>query len=404
MKNRILWLTLAAGCLLLSGASSGTAAPADTSLPHIEAPNGLRIPAAVRLLKPTPFYDTADLASKPLGSLSAQEVEVIGAEASWSSGRSWYKIRTWLGDKWMSPEPWTVEVKPPKTILLTGDTPLYGQPKLSAVSSASISAQEVEVVGAERQWHYMDAHRYEDTWLQIRTSWLGDQWIRVPLAEIGTFRPVDRKWYYTGVQAFQNPKGQRFPDVIENRTLHITGEFTTVFDIFYRVDNGKNPVGWVGQMGYAVQEISEPLTLPRSVLLFAAVGAESGTRLEPQTVQAFEKIDTGPAEARPDYADDTGVWYHVRTNQGEGWINRAYGEPEVIRPASGKLRIGEGGTELYRYPHPGLRLKVDRLGSQTLAPTGYWEDPSGQRWYQADTYAGKVWLLFREGTDTILTK
>ncbi|MGF7034504.1 hypothetical protein J2T17_005455 [Paenibacillus mucilaginosus] len=391
------WLSLAAGCLLLlmGGRAALSAYEAE---PQILPPNGLRIPAAVELLKPTPFYDAADLTSKPLGTLSPQQVDIVGAEATWSSGRSWYKIHTWLGDKWISPEPWTVQIAPPKTILLTGDTPLYPKRTASAVPTASLSAQEVEVVGAEKQWHYMDSHPYEETWLQIRTSWLGDQWIKVPLADIGTVQPVDRKWYYPGVQAFIRPKPHRFPDIIENRTLHVTGEFTTIFDMAYRIDNGKGQEEWVLQKGYGIQETAERMVLRRSVLLLERLGGMSGVRLEPQAVQVFEKIDTNGPE-RPEYTGSTGVWYHVRSDQGEGWINEKYGDPENIQSARGKLKIGAGGTALYRFPNPDLLLNVDRLGAQTFSPAGYWDDGEGRRWYQADTYAGKVWILFRPEID-----
>ena len=112
------------------------------------APNGIKLKVQIA----TTLYDEASLTSKTYGQVSPQEVTVIGAKSG-----GWYKIKSWVGDKWIAPN--GVDFK------VTENMALYDEPSIDSKLSAQLSPQTVkvtEIVGSE--------------WYKVKT-WLGEKWI-----------------------------------------------------------------------------------------------------------------------------------------------------------------------------------------------------------------------------------
>ncbi|NEW07638.1 hypothetical protein GK047_16680 [Paenibacillus sp. SYP-B3998] len=76
----------------------------------------------------------------------------------------------------------------PETINLLDTTQLYPKPDSTIVSWDSLSPQKVEVV--QTQFGDRDyANPSGFTWIQIRTTWLGNRWIKLKNTQIGVIRP-----------------------------------------------------------------------------------------------------------------------------------------------------------------------------------------------------------------------
>ena|GEM_PF-7117224 len=77
----------------------------------------------------------------------------------------------------------------PAKLSLLETTPLYAEPEKSASSWASLTPQEVEVVGTKLEASSM---RQPDaiSWVLIQTSWFGKMWIQVDNPKLGFISPV----------------------------------------------------------------------------------------------------------------------------------------------------------------------------------------------------------------------
>ncbi|MGO4275421.1 hypothetical protein AB4Z22_37245, partial [Paenibacillus sp. TAF58] len=211
MKNKrklpiALLATVTFAAAMWVGALPQSAKAAEISLVNIangtvymgmQAPEGLRIPDTIELLKDTPYYaDPDDPKEKAEGVFAPQSVRVLKGEASWSisSGVQW-QIDTMYGPRWVRPFMWDIAITKPDAIVLTEETRLYQSRNDQVEPVASLSPQEVQVVNIEDKWFVGDS-RIGKAWVQIHTTWLGDLWIHIPINKIGTVRPVLHRAHY----------------------------------------------------------------------------------------------------------------------------------------------------------------------------------------------------------------
>lgn len=354
-----------------------------------ETPESGRVPSVITLLENTPYYDKYENSGgPPEGYLAPQDVQVITGGMPWSNKYNWWKIHTLLGDKWINVPSKNLDVAPPKAVSLLEDTPIYAHPNVNEQPTGMLSPQDVNVVGAEKQWFASDG--YDDTtmkWLQIHTTWLGDQWIHLPLNRIGTVRSLDEKAYFLNGDGFQN------------LTAQVSGEFVSpFFDSLYRVEKDKK-TQWLPSRGVKITERNETLKLETRMTLFVnpyPYGDEVAI-LNPQTVESFEQIDHNIYW----YSPDNPVWYHVRTSAGEGWINKQFSDPIDAKPTQVAIQLN-ANTELMSYPTSGIWYKFAQASPQIVHPSLYWDDKQGNRWYQIDSYVGKTWFTLNLYTDRIL--
>ncbi|TBL72432.1 YcdB/YcdC domain-containing protein [Paenibacillus thalictri] len=146
----------------------------------MQRPETPEIPQAIRITKELPFYSSPDETQKPDGTISAQQVQVIRADTKWyNEGKHWYQVSTWLGDKWIHAETGKTAVpRLPVYLTLHTNTPIYAAPDSSLQPSAELTPQDVIVADAGADWYKILADPGEKRWVQIRTFWLGDQWIQ----------------------------------------------------------------------------------------------------------------------------------------------------------------------------------------------------------------------------------
>ncbi|NOU96783.1 hypothetical protein GC093_26705 [Paenibacillus sp. LMG 31456] len=365
--------------------------PTEQANAIVQKPEPLRIPPVILLLEETPYYDNLgeDYPEHPAGTLAPQDVQVLEGQNGWINERNRWKIKTLSGEKWIVTEPGTFDVPPPDTIKLLEETPIYGSKSEDGGSNAVLSPQNVRVVGAEKLWFQTKTKDGNDrVWLKISTTWLGDQWIHIPIGSVGYTRQVDRKEYLMRADVFDNPpihylQAKQVGEV-RDRYVHVTGEFVTVFGKAYRIETDIGDK-WVNTPGTEIAATTEEIVLRTETPLFSTFLDTGGQLavLQPQTVKAFEKIGTD--------SEGWKVWYHVRTAQGEGWVNRSLSAPENEVPIDMDIQL-HTQTTLYQYPNGQMVKRYEPLSAQTVRAKAYWNDEFGQTWFRIDSYAGKVWL------------
>lgn len=104
------------------------------------------------LEKENQLFDEPDLTAKTGASISPQTVTVLEERAN-----GWYKIDTWLGEKWIAPNGIKAD--------LTFSTKIYHEPSYLKYAGASISPQTITILD-----------KRTDGWWLVKT-WLGDKWI-----------------------------------------------------------------------------------------------------------------------------------------------------------------------------------------------------------------------------------
>lgn len=122
------------------------------------SPEEKELISKITLLDITKLYSSADARQKAVSSLAPQTVTVVGQKGNW------FKIKTWIGDKWIKPERYLVSVD--KKIKLAEIENIYRQPASTEKAVDALSPQTVTVI----------AGIPGTGWYQIKT-WLGPMWI-----------------------------------------------------------------------------------------------------------------------------------------------------------------------------------------------------------------------------------
>jgi hypothetical protein len=162
--------------------ASAESAPSACTLqdPRLQQPPSSSLPTAVlktiTLVEETELYDEV-FVNPTLNSITPQTVEVVDRKITYTfygELKSWYKIRTWLGDKWILSNtaiPGDQKLLTTK-ITLTAEEQLYEFNTGFLGSNATISPQTVTV---KAEWH---GYYLIDTWL-------GERWI-APVHKVWT--------------------------------------------------------------------------------------------------------------------------------------------------------------------------------------------------------------------------
>ncbi|MCQ6276859.1 SpoIID/LytB domain-containing protein [Bacillus sp. V3B] len=116
------------------------------------------VPMKLTLLNRTNLYSSANTAYYIGSSLSPQTVTAVETKGEW------FKIKTWLGEKWIKPERYSMAVA--KKITVTSRMNLYNNPSTEKAVN-SIAPQTVNVI----------AEIPNTGWYQIKT-WIGPKWIK----------------------------------------------------------------------------------------------------------------------------------------------------------------------------------------------------------------------------------
>jgi hypothetical protein len=362
---------------------------------HDIPPDTLRVPAVISLLQEAPFYNSPDdVANQAEGMIAPQEgMQVLSGELTWAIGASWWQINTWLGPKWMLLEPWNIDVAPPEKLNLYEDTPIYASKNETLEPSAILSPQEVRVTGAEKKWFLPD-NKTGKSWVRIQTSWLGEQWVHLPIKRIGYIKPVDYYFYYTYQILLDDPNyngryasmaGPIF-DSLQNQTVHVTGEFVSAYDKSYQIETDKGPK-IASERGRLVERKAETITLKSDTPFYTIPDTASSFMriLHPQTLTAFEKF-VGTTS------------YHVHTELGDGWVNLEDSEPTDTVKTDVTIKL-DGKHQLFRFPKQHLNISGANLAQVSVKPVAYWKDPDGFLWYQLRMDDEVVWFMLNPEKD-----
>ncbi|AFH61689.1 hypothetical protein ACVNS2_13700 [Paenibacillus caseinilyticus] len=400
-KKPTLAVLLGISLTLLAAAPGSALEYADT--PTLPA-DGDHIPKTVTLLKETPYYAIPNvLLNQPEGAFSPQTVEIVEAEAHWAAFPNWWKIRTVFGDRWIKTEPGTFEVPLPSKLTLLQETPIYAKADERLKPSAVLSPQEVTVAGAEKRWFYSALNdENEQKWIQIETSWLGRQWIRLPMKQIGSLKRHSQIKFYGLTQLSTLPPMLETPGTSvpayegRNRILTETGEFITPLGSFYEVETTEGR-RWTRTPGQVITASQETLTRSKPAALYPLPSLDSGepVLVDPQILKVSEKIEGDPVN------DYDGGWYHVKAAEGEGWFNARFSEPEDAKPVTAEVDLRADMTPLYLYPDSSLLLHNGILSPQKVQATAYWDAPKGERWFRIQTFLGDAWMVLNPLHDRI---
>ncbi|MGD6856642.1 M23 family metallopeptidase [Bacillus infantis] len=123
-----------------------------SSISSIGAGSASAATTTLAVTKEIPLYDEADLTAESGASLSPQTVTVLEERSN-----GWYKIETWLGDKWIAPNGIKAD--------LTFSTRIFNEPSYLKSAGASLSPQTITILD-----------KRTDGWWLVKT-WLGDKWI-----------------------------------------------------------------------------------------------------------------------------------------------------------------------------------------------------------------------------------
>jgi hypothetical protein len=392
------FLIAAITILILFTGQQGSITSAEVNVgTYVYPPDTLRIPATISLLAETPYFTNPSITDiQPLGTfLEHAEVSVIAGAYSWSRGKSWWKVASPDGPVWISPDPWNVVIPPPEKVMLFEDTPIYAIKDDSINPTTILPAQELQVTGADKMWFYTNDPN-EKRWIRIHTDTFGEQWVHLPVKRIGYIKPVDYLVYYSNQTLLNDPNyegplgskaGPLFKSVI-NQTVHVTGEYVTVYNTSYQVETDQG-LKYVLEKGRNVVRTNEKVTLTSDTPLFIYPNQQVAwmTVLQPQTLDAFEKFENSTV-------------YHVHTELYDGWINTAYFEPAELIKTDYDIELN-GPHELYRFPNNWFQITGASIDDRKVQPTGYWKDAEGTEWYLLETKIGKAWFQMNYAKDRV---
>lgn len=382
--------------ILLSGLN-GSVTFAEVNVgTYVYPPDTLRIPGMISLSAKTPYYANPSSSElQPLGMFQQQdEVKVLAGAYGWSRGKSWWKVDSPDGPVWINPDPWNVDVPPPERLVLFEDTPIYAIKDDSTNPTTILTAQEVQVTGADKMWFYTNDPN-EKHWIRIKTETFGEQWVHLPVKRIGYIKPVDYYAYYLNQTLLNDPNyegplasraGPMFTSLF-NQTVHVTGEYVTVYNTHYQVETDQG-LKYVLEKGRNVVRTNERITLKSDTPFFTSPEMQTFwmTVLHPQTLDVFEKFE------------DSTI-YHVHTDLFDGWINTDYSEPTDLTKPDYSIELN-GSHELYRFPNSSFRMGAS-IDHRKVQPTGYWKDAEGTEWYLLETKIGKAWFKLNYAKDRI---
>jgi len=147
----------------------------------------------------------------------------------------------------------------PEIISLLEETPLYWEPNEKAESGASLSPQDVKVLGTQNGDRGFTVSR-STTWIRIHTSWLGDMWIHVSNMKLGVIQPLELELELASeTPLYSSP----FPDAytgasLSPQTVRANGQFVSPSG-FYAV---RIATSWLGDQWLIQPSISngKPVT------------------------------------------------------------------------------------------------------------------------------------------------
>lgn len=343
------------------------------------------------IIKTTKLYNDTSGKGKSVGALSPlQTLQVVGTdpEKVWIEPVKWLKVKTWLGDKWIKANNIIINgkfVKTDRQVTSVYKVQLYDKPDWNATSNNWVTPQKLRVTG---QITYgptsfdtaMSVLNSSGTWYRVST-WLGDKWILDPsLLEDVAETPITFTIKLTGEE-----NTYPYPYIVESKAQKIDPQAVRVIAtwengfgpwsmFWYKADFPDGP-RWILPANPVIPDYSvvdEMVVLPTETRYFASpqLNWHEHNWLAAGNYEAFET---------------SGEWKHIRTPEGEVWVNPARAlleRPEGIVKTNEKIELTKE-TTTYRYPFTGEEAHAKGFYKpQTVQALEKWIAPDGTVWYR----------------------
>lgn len=362
------------------------------------------LPAQLYLLKDTPIYNNPWKSAKPAGVLTASQIVTVVSsnlipfeERAMEEDISWFKIKTWLGDKWVEADiagllGGSLDKKV-KTLTTVFSVPLYDRPDTRYPTNKSVAPQKLQVTKAFHytNWSFTNASSFimggTGSWYQIDT-WLGKKWIKDPDALENVIpTPVSYTIKLTGQEtSYPNPFViEASGEEVEPQAVQVSAEWIAgsgpneVFWIRVTLPEGERWLSPKNPIIKDYRELDEVISLPTKTRYYSA------SIIEVENVYTYNGSTAWMEPGKYEAFEASGDWKHIRTKEhGEVWVNpkRALLEqPEGIISIDEKLSLTKSDTYYY-FPLTGEQSHAKGFYSpQTVKVYERWISPDGSVWY-----------------------
>ncbi|KGP89863.1 hypothetical protein N780_09430 [Pontibacillus chungwhensis BH030062] len=291
------------------------------------------------------LYNEPTITSESVGVVKNQEVIAIGAKSD-----GWLKINTPTGDRWLNQ---MIKKTPERELNLIERTVLYGQPDESSTTYGSLSPQSVTVVDQNGDWY------------QINT-YLGQKWVLVKEPQLSSDEETTST--LKTIQLEERVKLYKESNYMSETYGTLSPQEVSV------VEEKSN--GWVkidtylGQKWVAPQGQTMNLSETHNVYMDPAFTSETISEVPAQEIViTHEKV---------------GQWFKVSTSNGDGWIN-----------LSGKQPLPNEETQITLEERVNFYEEAsflsDSYGSLSPQTVTVLED-KGNGWYRIQTWTGDKWI------------
>ncbi|WP_409340501.1 hypothetical protein [Paenibacillus sp. MBLB4367] len=398
-------LTLLAAVLLLPSLAVQAEPAAPTLGEEINQPY-------VTLLSDFTLYSSAE--TKPseaigaLGSMQSVRLALNEDQSTWIGISSKQKVvvETWLGPAWLNLKEGSYKfgkltVLEQTLTLLQEQTELYQTPGALHTSYA-LAPQQVQAIASIPVCDPYNACFGNERWYLIRTSWLGEQWIRpYHFAERYVGTPVEGMIVLDGsMEVYPYPFDKPLrdeprpePQVVQPKAKYTQQARMVPPSVWYQVETPKG-LRWVHQdqaYGLGIERVepvkqSVVMTTPFHFYKLPFTGYKEEKEQLPQTLQALGKQDS---------------WYFVLIDGTGKWVNPSM---EAAVQMTGdwendaKLGVEQGLVEVALTESSVVLSKPYFDGSyemllspQTVTASRKWAAPNGETWYFIHTWQGPKW-------------
>ncbi|MEG8980404.1 hypothetical protein CN383_11220 [Priestia megaterium] len=255
------------------------------------APDGVKLV----ITKNTGLYNNPTLLDPAKSTIAPQTVTVIDA-----TGDGWYKIKTWIGDKWVAPDG--------EKYKSTKDLVLYDQPSFTSKNYGKIGPQTVTVL-----------ERRSDGWVKIK-SWAGEKWIApdgITLQLKNKTAIFDQAAFTSKIAGYLAPQSVK---VVDARN-----------DGWYKI------VTWLGEKWVNPE--------PKSSTKIGTITNTSGLNVRSGPGNNYSRIGGVYKNDHVEIVEQTGSWYKIKFGNGYGYIsNQGVLVQSVNTPPEGTPTHNSGKT------------------------------------------------------------
>ncbi|MDQ1910178.1 hypothetical protein RAC89_06655 [Paenibacillus sp. GD4] len=317
-------------------------------------------------------------------------------------------VETWLGTAWLNMDEGSykfgkLEQREQQLTLLQEQTELYANIQ-SQPSPYTLAPQRVQAIASIPVCDPYTPCYSNDRWFLIRTSWLGDQWIRpghyaekyVGSAVEGMIAVAEPSEVF--LHPFDKPIADepRFqPQVVKPVSKYIQQARMVPPSVWYQVETPRG-LRWIHLgseygLGYErAQAVEQSINIPVPFQFYKSpFSSDSATEEQvPRQLQAVGSREGG--------------WLFVLTGEKGSWVNpsmeaasRITGEWDNdvklgVKQSQAELHLTETSVILSKPFFEGSTELL--LSPQTVTASREWTSPHGETWYYIHTWQGAKWV------------